>query len=668
MTWESQVLALLAASLVRPFALVAAAWAVLHVFRVRHPASRHAVWTAVLLGMLLLPPVSVVAPHWKVPVLAPRPTVPAAAPAAAVPPVEILAETADAVVLSVHPVSRFRWPSTDTILVWFYFAGLIASAAYRIVGWVLLRRVVARSKPVRAHVLESEDVLAPVAIGVLRPVVILPASWRAWSSSTRRAVLAHEFAHLRRRDVLVLALARFARCVFWFHPLAWWLSQKVSDLAELACDTVVVSRAGDPTGYSRILLAFAEAVSAAGQRTALPGLAMATKSGLRHRIDELFALSAAAPRELARPLVVLAAVGLPVLCLAAATGLGERRAPAPPRPQPIPAPATAPVIQLAEEPAPPPAPKPKPAPKPPQQAKPTVAVPAPEPSPEPQPKPKFEVASVKACKDQQSAPGVGARGGRGGGGTQSPDRLEMPCLPARFYVQLAYVITQAKRGDYPPILEGAPDWLDSERYRISAKADSPVGRDILNGPMLQSLLEERFQLKTHRETREAPSYDLVLAKGGLKLRAADDNSCSASKDQVPMSPLNCSIIKRHAEGSCIEWDRAGSPPRPEDGRSACGLLRVMGRKSQIVIELLGASMNDIAHSLANSGRPVYDRSGIEGTFDFHAEFQPDGADSSDNIDVPSVFAAMGKLGLKLESSKMPRNYVVIDHIERPSEN
>ena len=69
MSWESQVLALLTASVVRPFALVAAAWVMLRALRVRHPASRHAVWTAVLIGMVLLPFVSVFTPHLRVPVL-----------------------------------------------------------------------------------------------------------------------------------------------------------------------------------------------------------------------------------------------------------------------------------------------------------------------------------------------------------------------------------------------------------------------------------------------------------------------------------------------------------------------------------------------------------------------------------------------------------------------
>jgi beta-lactamase regulating signal transducer with metallopeptidase domain len=162
---------------------------------------------------------------------------------------------------------------------------------YRVVGWLLLWRVISRSRLLRARLRESSDVLTRVAVGVLRPVVILPAGWRAWNTNTLRVVLAHEFAHLRRHDTLVSAMARMAQCVLWFHPLAWWLSRKISDLAELACDAVVLERVDDPAGYSRILLEFADAVNRAGRRVALPGLAMAAGSRMGRRIDQVFELS-----------------------------------------------------------------------------------------------------------------------------------------------------------------------------------------------------------------------------------------------------------------------------------------------------------------------------------------------------------------------------------------
>jgi hypothetical protein len=87
--------------------------------------------------------------------------------------------------------------------------------------------------------------------------------------------------------------------------------------------------------------------------------------------------------------------------------------------------------------------------------------------------PKFEVASIKACKGGDAAPGsTGPRGGRAGNGTPSPNRLDLPCLPVRFFIQLAYIIPNAAQpnsGELNRRLEGGPSWIDSERYQIQAK-------------------------------------------------------------------------------------------------------------------------------------------------------------------------------------------------------
>jgi VWFA-related protein len=319
MNGESQLIALLSASLLRPFVLVAAAVLVLCVFRVRHPASRHAVWSVVLFAMPLLPIAAVIAPQWRLPVLPAKDQ--AVVPAAIAAP-EPLPYTAAAQTISLPPQPASPKASIGTFVVWCYFTGLLAMLLYRAVGWVMLRRVVARSAPLKRRMRESGDVVAPVAVGALRPLVLLPTGWRDWNADTRRAVLAHEFAHIRRNDTLISALARLVKCVLWFHPLAWWVSRKVSELAELACDAVALESVGDPGGYSRILLAFATGVNRAGYRVALPGLAMAASSrGMGKRIDHVFELSNGSLRKLTRPGAVLALIGLPVMCLAATVGL-----------------------------------------------------------------------------------------------------------------------------------------------------------------------------------------------------------------------------------------------------------------------------------------------------------------------------------------------------------
>jgi GWxTD domain-containing protein len=323
MNWQTDVLALLASSLVRPLGLAAVVWMVLRVLNIRHPASRHAAWTAVLIGMLLLPVVSLMTPRWKLRVLPRAQAVATASTGAAAVEPDRLARGPLPRGGTVSPVKL------ETVILWVYFAGLFAMVVYRVMGWALLCRVIARSQPLRSRRLrESSDVLTPVAVGVLRPLVILPVGWREWSPATREAVLAHEFAHLRRNDVLVASMARAVQCVFWFHPLAWWISRQVTELAELSCDAAALERTGDAAGYARILVDFAGRVNAAGQRVALPGLAMAASSGISRRVDQVFELSGGTLRKLARPGLSLVLLGVPVVCLAATVVLAEQDAPA----------------------------------------------------------------------------------------------------------------------------------------------------------------------------------------------------------------------------------------------------------------------------------------------------------------------------------------------------
>jgi uncharacterized protein (TIGR03435 family) len=151
--------------------------------------------------------------------------------------------------------------------------------------------------------------------------------------------------------------------------------------------------------------------------------------------------------------------------------------------------------------------------------------------------------------------------------------------------------------------------------------------------MLQPLLEERFKLKVHRETREMPEYRLVIAKGGSKLR---------------------------------EY-------RKEDGDT-----RQMGtRIGRGLIDAHGTEFNELVFFLRSElGRPVIDATGLTGKFDFKLEWVPDESQPNSGGDAPppdatgaSIFAAIQEqLGLKLEAMKGPVEMLVIDHVEKPSEN
>jgi uncharacterized protein (TIGR03435 family) len=190
-------------------------------------------------------------------------------------------------------------------------------------------------------------------------------------------------------------------------------------------------------------------------------------------------------------------------------------------------------------------------------------------------------------------------------------------------------------------MAGGPSWLGSERYNIEAKADSatpipPASNNVTMRLMAQSLLAARFKLAVHRETKEEQVYELVVAKGGPKLKEATDS----------------------AKG-------------PQQGLG-------MGRGK---VTGMAAATSLIARFLSEQlGRSVIDKTGLTGKYDFTLTWTPEfgqqfpGGDRPEappptDPNGPSIFTALqDELGLKLESAKGPVDILVIDHAEKPDAN
>lgn len=264
--------------------------------------------------------------------------------------------------------------------------------------------------------------------------------------------------------------------------------------------------------------------------------------------------------------------------------------------------------------------------------------------------PKFEVASIKPCK-ANFVPRAGRAGGASG---SSPALLREDCATVSELIRQAYVEYASGRGSFSPQLtpiQGGPNWINDERYEIDAKAEGAPGQGMLRGPMLQTLLQDRFNLKIHHANREVPVYALTVAKGGAKLQPTK-------------------------EGSCVPWDSAPAAP----GVQFCGLPK-RGDKG---LHLIGATMADLCKILSVpeiSDRPTIDKTGITGTFDIQLPGPRDlrgGASAATDpaarsaMDDPSPFEAMRTaikpFGLNLERAKGGGEFLVIDHVERPSEN
>jgi beta-lactamase regulating signal transducer with metallopeptidase domain len=153
--------------------------------------------------------------------------------------------------------------------------------------WIAMARALARSlgAPAGTRFLRSEAISMPIACGVWKPAVVLPAEADAWPSERLRVVLLHELAHVRRRDCLTQAVADAACAVFWFNPLAWMAVRELRRERERACDDMVLAAGTSGPDYAEHLLAVARAMRGASLDAVFSsGVAMAHRSELEGRL------------------------------------------------------------------------------------------------------------------------------------------------------------------------------------------------------------------------------------------------------------------------------------------------------------------------------------------------------------------------------------------------
>jgi tetratricopeptide (TPR) repeat protein len=293
----------LAEASLRAAGAAALAALVLAVTRTRAPGVRHAVWASITVAMLAMPLLPHALPPVRVAALPAADLWPALSPEVVfVPATETLRSQPRAAAPSapspsapvrITPASSSRRVSWAAAGAYLYLAGVFASLVYVGAGWLAMTAIVRRSRPVAlpdgslAH--ESAIVAAPLTAGVFRPRIILPVTWRAWPADTLRAVVTHERTHIRRRDPLIALAARINRCVFWFHPLAWWLERKLASVAEFACDETASRACRAPAEYAQVLVDIADDVRRNGGRLAWQGIAVSGNGQLKDRIERLLA-------------------------------------------------------------------------------------------------------------------------------------------------------------------------------------------------------------------------------------------------------------------------------------------------------------------------------------------------------------------------------------------
>jgi uncharacterized protein (TIGR03435 family) len=217
----------------------------------------------------------------------------------------------------------------------------------------------------------------------------------------------------------------------------------------------------------------------------------------------------------------------------------------------------------------------------------------------------FEVASIKLSNAERGSSGMNTGQGR----------------VHAVNVTLKRCITGAY-GVGPNQIVGGPDWLDSDRFEIIAKAEQPVGDQVLM-TMMQKLLAERFKLALHREAKPTKAYVIEVAKNGAKLEKGDGKGSKTSNSRGNIVAIN-------------------------------------------------TTMDHFAEILARQlDLPVVNRSGLEGVYNLRLQWTPDSAKPAEGavFEGPSIFTAIQEqLGLHLVAQKVPVDVIVIDHAEKPTEN
>jgi beta-lactamase regulating signal transducer with metallopeptidase domain len=269
---------------IRALLMAAGTGVVVGLLRVRAAGALHRAWSAAMVAMLLLPAWTVWGPKVAAPLL-PATVAPAVAMAIEAPmeAVGYAVETPQRAIAEMRETAGLDWRQ---VLLAIYLAGAAAMLARLIRGTLQGRSMMREARP-GDEFATSPQCAAPVAIGWLRPVLLLPEGWQSWPAARLKAVLIHEREHVTRRDPLVQWLALLNRCVFWFHPLAWWFPRKLAELAEEACDTAVLARGVAPDEYADHLIELARAVNMAGARIRWAGSMGFATGNLPRRIRRI---------------------------------------------------------------------------------------------------------------------------------------------------------------------------------------------------------------------------------------------------------------------------------------------------------------------------------------------------------------------------------------------
>ena len=438
---------------------------------------------------------------------------------------------------------------------------------------------------VHVNLLSTSASLEPGIFGVFRPTLVWPSAISVhFSDSHLRSILAHELCHVRRRDNLTAMLHSLVESLFWFHPLVWWLGARLIEQRELACDEEVIAFGTDRRVYAESILKVCEFCTS----PPLACVSGVTGADLKRRISRIMKENRMTNLNLAKT-IWLSVAG--VATVAIPVGFGILHAPPSGATQVSPVPAN-------------------------------------------------ESLAYRDVSIQHAQPGATMMGNIG-----RPDGFRIENLTLEQIISNTYNVESFQISD-------GPAWLASDKFDIHGRIDeltqrqlaslSQEQRSLERVAMMKALLADRFALRVHQESRTMPTYSLVVAPGGPRLKKA------VPGDTYP--------------DGLRDFD--GHPVGPHMMQIATGMFTVQALSMPMIARLLTQQMN----------RSVFDNTALQGEYDFVLKWSPDesqpaalrGTSSSPG---PSIFNAIqDQLGLELQPTTGPVEVLVIDHVEAPKEN
>ena len=598
--------------------VVGIAWSLTFALKKNHARTRYWVWMIASVKFLIPFSLFITAGEWiRSLVAAPieKPGLAAAMEQITQPFQQVQFFNTAAPVVAAHHVAVFP---AALLVIW--VSGMLLFAARWASGWRRIRREVRAASPLAfdadVPVWSSSSLLEPGIFGIFRPVLLLPEGiMDRLTPQQLNAVVAHEMCHVRRRDNLTYALHMAVEVVFWFYPPVRWIGTRMLEERERACDESVIEAGGVAQVYAEGILNVCKFYVESPAACA----AGVTGSDLKKRIVRIMTRHMVHKLDLSRK-VLLSAAGIFAVAVPLTLGLVR-------------------VVQVRAQ------------------------IKADD---ETANLPKFDVASIKPHKDEGGMMRIGFG--------LTADGIRADGVPLAMIVRQAFGVSDDR-------ILNEPDWVRSTRFDMEAKVspeDAPKLKGLTQaqrGFMLLPVLEDRFGLKLHHETRELSVYTLEVAKGGSKLKTAEPEQAGNDGPAV-------------MRAGASSGGPGGSPPGPRTWmRMSPQGMTLQGRE---------ASMESLVQTVSRElGATVIDKTGLTDKYDYTLNFMPEngvsrglsflppppppspggagaqsgGPESAPTDTPPSLLDALQEqLGLKLVQQKEPLDVIVVDHIEQPSAN